>query len=200
MPAVGATALILLLAACGRAGAGDATTSASPSASATTSASESASASASTVATPSPDPLGAFACDFPVTGTATVTRAQLVDVRVGTHAGYDRVVFEFEEGIPAFTLDRATPPLVEDASGRELDVAGNAFWALVMREASRVRMDGTPAFTDTDFTPNFPKLTELVEGGDFEAVSTWYFGLDSDSCIRVLRLDDPSRLVFDIQH
>ena len=200
MPAVGATALILLLAACGRAGAGDATTSASPSASATTSASESASASASTVATPSPDPLGAFACDFPVTGTATVNRAQLVDVRVGTHAGYDRVVFEFEEGVPAFTLDRATPPLVEDASGRELDVAGNAFWALVMREASRVRMDGTPAFTDTDFTPNFPKLTELVEGGDFEAVSTWYFGLDSDACVRTMVLHNPSRLVLDIQH
>jgi hypothetical protein len=139
-------------------------------------------------------------CHFPARGDATVNRAHLVDVRVGTHADYDRVVFEFEHGVPAFTLKQATPPLLEDASGRVMHVDGDAFWQLVMRGASRMDLNGQTLFTDTDSHPDFPKLTELVEGGDFEAVSTWYFGLDAESCVRVLTLKHPSRLVFDIQH
>jgi hypothetical protein len=119
---------------------------------------------------------------------------------VGTHSGYDRVVFEFTSGVPEFRLSRATPPLLADASGQELHVTGNAFWSLVMHGASRWPLDGDPTFTRTDFKPGFPKLVELREGGDFEAVSTWYFGLETKSCVRVLQLDNPSRLVFDIQH
>jgi hypothetical protein len=200
IPSVALIALVVALAACHSTvpGAGGSST---PSASTSTGATPSAATSASGEPTAQPsDDLGPFACSFPVTGTATVNRAQLVDVRVGTHAGYDRVVFEFAKGVPAFTLDEATPPLVEDASGRELDVAGNAFWQLVMRDASRADLSGKPMFTDTDFNPGFPKLTELIEGGDFEAVSTWYFGLDAESCVRVLTLKSPSRLVLDIQH
>jgi hypothetical protein len=195
-----AIAFVALLAACRGSGVGNGD-SQSPSASASTATSGSPVASASTEPTAAPsDELGPFACDLPVTGTATTARAQLVKVRVGTHAGYDRVVFEFADGVPGFTLDEATPPLVEDASGRELDVDGNAFWQLVMRDASRTDLDGDEMLTQTDYTPNFPKLTELIEGGDFEAVSTWYFGLEAGSCVRVLTLQHPSRLVFDIQH
>jgi hypothetical protein len=119
---------------------------------------------------------------------------------VGTHAGYDRVVFEFAEGVPAFTLDEVTPPLLQDGSGNELDVDGNRFWSLVMPDASRVDLSGHMMLTKTDFTPGFAKLSELIEGGDFEAVSTWYFGLEGTSCVRVLTLDNPSRLAFDIEH
>jgi hypothetical protein len=147
------------------------------------------------------DDLGPFSCEFPISGSATVPRAQIVDVRVGTHDGFDRVVIEFEDGTPAFTLDTATPPLVQDGSGAELDVDGNAFWQLVMRDASRAGLDGMPVFEGpTNVNPGFPKLVELIEGGDFEAVSTWYFGLAADSCVRVLALSEPSRLVFDIEH
>ncbi len=52
----------------------------------------------------------------------------------------------------------------------------------------------------TDLTPGFAKLVELVEGGDFEAVSTWYAGMSAESCIRVITLDDTPRLVIDIEH
>ena len=203
-PAPAIAALLLVLAACqavAPASAGTPSAATSASAPATPSAPASAPASASTQPTVQPTPdAGPFSCDFPVKGKATIQRAQLVDVRVGTHADYDRVVFEFAEGVPAFTLKKATPPLLEDASGETLDVDGNAFWQLVMRDASRSDLMGHPMFTDTDFTPGFAKLSELIEGGDFEAVSTWYFGLESESCVRVLTLHNPSRLVFDIQH
>jgi hypothetical protein len=195
-----AIGLVMALAACRGATPGTGETSA-PTASASSASTPTVAASPSSLPSAEPtDDLGAFSCDFPVTGTATVERAQLVDVRVGTHAGYDRVVFEFAEGVPAFTLDEVTPPLLQDGSGNELDVDGNSFWSLVMPDASRVDLSGHMMFTKTDFTPGFAKLSELIEGGDFEAVSTWYFGLEGTSCVRVLTLDNPSRLVLDIEH
>lgn len=198
-PAPAIAALLLVLAACQAVAPATAGTPSATSASAPATPSARASASTQPTVQPTPD-AGLFSCDFPVKGIATIQRAQLVDVRVGTHADHDRVVFEFADGVPAFTLKKATPPLLEDASGETLDVDGNAFWQLVMRDTSRADLMGHPMFTDTDFTPGFAKLSELIEGGDFEAVSTWYFGLESESCVRVLTLHNPSRLVFDIQH
>ena len=46
-------------------------------------------------------------------------------------------------------------------------------------------------------------LVDLVEGGDFEAQSTWYLGLSADACVRVMRLvgeGGPARLVIDVAH
>jgi hypothetical protein len=147
------------------------------------------------------DDLGSFACSLPVTAVGTVPLALITDIRVGNHDGYDRVVFEFNDGIPRFTLDEATPPLLADGSGLPIDVDGNAFWQLVMQGGTRVNPEGGFSYAGaTDFTPGFDKLTQLITGGDFEAVSTWYFGLEATSCVRVISLTNPSRLVIDIEH
>ena len=71
------------------------------------------------------DELGPFSCDLPVVEAATVALANITDVRVGTHASYDRVVFEFADGLPELTLDRATPPFTHDASGMPVEVQGD---------------------------------------------------------------------------
>ena len=42
--------------------------------------------------------------------------------------------------------------------------------------------------------------THLIEGGDFERQSTWYLGLTGESCVRVLLLDGPPRIVIDVEH
>ncbi len=199
-PAAFAVALLAMaLAACAPAGG-----STSPSLSAPSVAlpSESAGASPTSAATAEPsDDLGAFTCEMPIEGAGTVDRAQITDVRVGSHDGYDRVVIEFDEGIPAFTLDETSAPLLADPSGMEMDVEGSAFWSLVMQGGTRVAVDGTESYDgQTDFTPDFPALAELVEAGDFEAVSSWYIGLHQPTCARVLTLTDPTRLVVDIQH
>ncbi len=149
------------------------------------------------------DALGAFSCDLPVVDLATVERAILTDVRVGTHAGYDRVVFEFETGLPEITLEPATPPFTQDPSGRALDVMGSSFLRLTMRGGTKQTLEGTSAYDGpTDFDPGFPTLVDLVEGGDFEAVSTWYLGLTRESCVRVISLTDEGapRLVIDVEH
>lgn len=142
-----------------------------------------------------------FACTPTVTIPATTDRAQITDVRVGTHAGYDRIAFEFTGGIPDVTIEAVLPPFYRDASGEEMTVNGSAFLKVTMHGASRVSTDGVVTYAGPlEFEPAFPQLVHLIEGGDFEAVSTWYIGLDGGGCLRVLTLAAPSRLVIDIEH
>lgn len=142
-----------------------------------------------------------FACTPSVTIAKTTDRAQITDIRVGTHDGYDRVVFEFASGIPDAVIEAVLPPFYADASGLEIEVAGTAFLKLTMHGASKISPDGGVTYGgSTNFEPGFDQLVQLVEGGDFEAVSTWYLGLDPGGCIRVLTLADPSRIVIDIEH
>jgi len=149
------------------------------------------------------DELGAFSCDLPVVEDATVALANITDVRVGTHADHDRVVFEFADGLPEITLDRATPPFTHDASGMPIEVTGSSFLRLTMRGGTKQAADGTSSYDGpTDLDPGFPTLVDLVEGGDFEAQSTWYLGLASDACVRLLTLtgDGAPGLVIDVEH
>jgi len=167
------------------------------------SASEEASAaapSASADAIPS-DELGEFTCELPIVEDPSVPVANIVDVRIGSHSGFDRVVFEFEQGTPELTLSRAEPPFTADGSGFPVEVDGASFLALVMRGGSKQTDEGTSSYDGpTEFTDDGPGLVHLVEGGDFERQSTWYLGLAAEDCVRVLILDDPHRLVIDIEH
>jgi hypothetical protein len=145
--------------------------------------------------------LPAFACTPSVTIASTTDRAQITDVRVGTHDGYDRVVFEFDSGLPDAVIEGVLPPFYADPSGLEIEVAGSAFLKVTMHGGTKVSPDGVVTYDgSTDFEPGFERLVQLVEAGDFEAVSTWYLGLDGGSCIRVLTLADPVRLVIDVEH
>lgn len=156
---------------------------------------------ATTEPMPAPD-AGDFSCDLPVVEQATVPRTvNIVDVRVGTHDGFDRVVFEFTDGTPEFTLDRATPPFSQDGSGAPVDVEGESYLRLVMRGGTQQTDDGTSSYDGSrDFDPGFPVLVDLVEGGDFEAQSTWYLGLTGEACVSVMLLTGEPRLVIDIEH
>lgn len=147
------------------------------------------------------DELGAFTCDLPIVEDPTVAIANIVDVRTGSHDGYDRVVLEFEQGTPELSLDRATPPFTQDASGEPITVDGTSFLRLSMRGGTKQTDEGTSSYDGpTDFDPGLPALVDLVEGGDFERQSTWYLGLTGDACVRVTLLDDPPRVAIDVEH
>lgn len=194
----------LVLAGCG----GDAATptpSPMPSVPATTSPTASATPTTGEDGSPSPTPTSgsdgeAFTCDLPIVQPGSVPIANIVDVRVGTHEGYDRLVFEFDQGTPEFTLDRAEPPFTEDASGAPLEVKGESFIGLVMRGGTKQTETGESSYDGpTEFDTGFPMLVHAVEAGDFERQSTWYLGLAADACVRVLLLDEPPRLVIDLE-
>jgi hypothetical protein len=191
--------LAVLVAACSSPSA------ASPIASASATPGSSPAAVASATASSQPVPsteLGDFTCDLPIHDQATVAETtNIVDVRVGTHDGFDRVVFEFDDGTPEISLNRATPPFAQDASGAPMDVEGESFLRLVMRGGTKQTEDGTSSYDGSrDFDPGFPALVDLIEGGDFEAQSTWYLGLTAEACVSVTLLEDEPRLVIDIQH
>ena len=166
------------------------------------SASEGASGSAAPAATPTPTDEG-WICGLRVTLPATgVSVVHTVDVRVGTHGTYDRIVFEYAEaGTPAFMTQHATPPFVKDPSGLPMTVNGSNVLEINLNGATKVADDGSVTYTGpTNFEPGFPQLVQLVERGDFEAVNTWYMGLDGGDCLRAATLTDPSRIVIDVQH
>jgi len=159
--------------------------------------------------TDSPEPIPSedleeFTCDeLPIHEDATVPRANIVDVRMATHDGFDRVVFEFNDGLPEVTLARAEPPFTHDASGAPIDIEGTSFLQLTMRGGTKQTEEGTSSYDGpTEFDPGFPTLVDLVEGGDFEAQSTWYFGLSGEACVRVMALTDDGapRLVIDVEN
>jgi hypothetical protein len=147
----------------------------------------------------------------PVRGGTKGKVAQLVDVWVGTHEGYDRVTLEFGSpadgkyfGLPPYEVASASPPITEDGSGELVDIDGSHLARAIFHGASGV--DGTAdEFTITysgprDFRPGFQALAEARETGDFEAVLSWAFGTNSASCWDVQVLQDPLRVVIDFPH
>jgi hypothetical protein len=134
----------------------------------------------------------------------------LVDVRVGAHPDFDRVVFEFEapdaeargeSGIPHFAIKTARPPFTEDPSDLPIDVDGEAFTRIVLQGASGYDFDGNATYDGPRrLTPGFETLTDVVEGGDFEATMTWILGLSQRSCWQIQELHNPDRIVIDFQH
>jgi hypothetical protein len=146
--------------------------------------------------------LPAFVCDLPITGAASIGLAHVADVRVGTHAGYDRMVFEFiEDGTPEFRIETTEPPFTRDPSDLPMAVNGTAFLQIILNGGTKVGDDGSPTYTGpTQFGPGFDQLVDLIERGDFEAVNTWYVGMADEACLRAFVLSDPSRIVIDLEH
>ena len=132
----------------------------------------------------------------------TKTTALLTAVRAAAHPGYDRVVFEFSNPTPGYDVRYVDEPLTEDGSGKAVPVAGSA--ALRVRMVSALDADLTEesaplTYTGpTRFTPDTAAVAELVRVGGFESVLTWAIGVDGKRPFRVLRLQDPPRIVVDI--
>jgi len=174
---------------------------ASPSATPTQTPSATPTPSVTPPVTASPEPtdaLGPFTCSLPLTRAGTAAGAQQgdpTDVRVGTHDGYDRIVFEYSgSATPTLTIETVQPPFTHDPSDLPMTVAGSAFL--------RIKLEGVlmGGYTGaTDFKPNYPALVELAQQGDFEGIQTWIVGLTKTSCVRVIQLNDPTRLVIDIE-
>jgi hypothetical protein len=140
----------------------------------------------------------------PVTAPAEISETALLErVAVAGHEGYDRVVFQFRNGLPGYRVEYVDPPLREDGSGNVVDLEGNAFLVVRMEPASGFDLtvpEGKLIYTGPRRIAGDGTSTvrEIVRTGDFEAVLTWAIGLEARVPFRVLTLDDPSRIVVDI--
>jgi hypothetical protein len=138
-----------------------------------------------------------------ITAPAEIAETALLErVAVAGHDGYDRVVFQFRNGVPGYQVRYAEPPLREDGSGNVVTLDGVAFVVIRMEPASGFDLsvpEGEMVYTGPRRLPGTGTsvVREIVRTGDFEAVLTWAVGLDARVPYRVLTLDDPSRIVVD---
>ena len=144
----------------------------------------------------------------PKTGpSATSGTALLTAVRAARHEGFDRVVFEFRNGTPGWDVRYVDKPVLADASGEEVPVAGQYVLRVRMEPASAVDLNapGGNRVEETytgprRFTPATPEIAEVVDLGDFEAVLTWAVGLQDHVDFRAFTLASPPRLVIDVRN
>ena len=141
---------------------------------------------------PSPTPQP-FLCQDQSGGSSGVA-ATLTNIRAAAHAGdgYDRVVFDFNGGIPSWDLARQeSASFVRDASGQNVTLEGNAGLKLILRGTD------VTGSVSSDLQPRFTSIRETAQIGNFEHQLTYAIGLSSSQCIRVLQLTN-SRLVIDV--
>ncbi len=154
-----------------------------------------------------------------ITGGKAGVMAHLVDVRLGSHAGYDRMTFVFEpasvptpdggrtpvqSGTPRYEIGPATPPFTEDPSDRPMSVRGAAFSRITLHGVSGVDLSGSTARQTyrgpRHFKPGFKVLREAQQESDFEATMSWVLGQSRPRCPRVLELSNPPRLAVQFPH
>ncbi|MDP9432482.1 MAG: hypothetical protein M3P91_07185 [Actinomycetota bacterium] len=125
----------------------------------------------------------------------------VTDVRVGNHAGFDRVVWEFGgTGRPGWNV-RYTDDPRRQGSGDPVDLAGGA--------TLEVYLTGVGYPTDTGVkeyggprrfvTGGTAAVTEVAIGGVFEGRFDAFVGVEDEAPFRVYRLDAPARVVLEIR-
>ena len=158
--------------------------------------SPSPSAQPSPSAEPSPTPAS---CTYAIPQEPAVSvPVTITAVRTGTDGSRDRFVIEFSGPVPPFELRRQdSTAFTQDASGRQVTVAGKSGWLLVIHGADEHSAYGGP----NDFVSGYPVLAEARNVGDFEGTVSWALGVSTaGACPAVSTLSGPSRIVIDFPH
>lgn len=122
----------------------------------------------------------------------------LTGIRVGEHATFDRVVYDFVgNGEPGWYTGYLDQPY-QQGSGHDVEVAGQAFL--------KIDLTGTTYPFEHDHEglevggyPGGGVIAEVVNTGTFEGHTLTYIGLDEQRPYSVTVLQDPLRVVVDIE-
>ncbi|MFD4467613.1 hypothetical protein ACFWPA_04885 [Rhodococcus sp. NPDC058505] len=122
----------------------------------------------------------------------------VTDVRVGSHDGYDRVVYELHgEGEPGWNV-RYVDAAVQDGSGREVDVAGRQILEVSLTGTGYPFDTGVDEYAGPNPLPGAGAVSEVRVATVFEGVTQTFIGLDTDQLpVTVSRLSNPERVVVD---
>jgi hypothetical protein len=188
LPVFAVAAGLAVLAGCGSAPAGQPSP---PSASGTTAAPAPATGAPAPGGTISPSPSSACA----VAGT------YLTAIRTGQHTGYDRVVFEFSGGLPAYTAS-VVQAMYTDPKGDVVPLAGQVLLRVVFRGATASCPEPVSQTYPgpSVLTPYYPRLLALSAAGDFEQVLSFGIGLTAPGSYHIFSLAGPDRVVLDVDH
>lgn len=123
----------------------------------------------------------------------------LRDLRVGVNAGFDRVVLEFlGSTVPGYRVE-----YVQDAhqcgSGDEVRVAGDRMLAITLRGTQAHDERGQATVSPRRRRLQMPIVKEYEFSCDFEGVTQVVLGVASPNRYRVTELQNPTRLIVDVQ-
>lgn len=150
--------------------------------------------SSSPAATPSP-----FVCTTgaPTTAANPPAVAFIDRAQTGSHAGYDRLTIEFQNGEPTSIeiKPQSGTAFTKSPSGQSVTLAGQAGILVIIHGS-----DAHTAYSGSlDITNAYPALVEVRQLEDFEGQTQWGLGLAKPACYRAFMLTNPARLVIDIQ-
>ena len=124
----------------------------------------------------------------------------LESVRTARNDGYDRIVFEFDDGrIPGYRVEVVELPVRQCGSGQVVPLRGEN-WLRVRLEPSQAHDErGRPTVRDRTRSTDLPVLREVQLICDYEGQVEWVLGLSAEPLFRVVELSSPSRLVVDVR-
>jgi hypothetical protein len=128
----------------------------------------------------------------------------VADVRVGVHDGFDRVVVELAGDGRVGWFTELGDTAFEDGSGASVDVDGGAVLTVMLNAVAfppdlpdpSLRWEGPRVPAPADAVV----LTEVVDSIVFEAQHQLFVGLAERVPYRIVRLEDPQRVVIDLLH
>ncbi|MFI9554138.1 AMIN-like domain-containing (lipo)protein [Nonomuraea endophytica] len=141
------------------------------------------------------------------TGTAEVevdrsggVAAVVTGVRYATHPNFDRVVVDLKGKLPGYTVTWVDE-LVEDGSGKPIDVEGGAYLQVILTPADAHTAKGKPTWAGGPiFQADLGNVSSVVKTGDFEGRVGVGIALDRRAGFEVTEQHRPNRLVIDVAH
>jgi hypothetical protein len=140
---------------------------------------------------------------FPASPDPAAEPALLVDVRVGAHpegGGFDRIVFEFEDGQRPSGIVGYKDDVAQCGSGAPVDPAGSHTLAVHFDFTNAHTEAGELSIPSTTVSGPGNSILESESTCDFEAVVEWAVGVDGEKPFTVTLLDSPNRVVVDVAH
>lgn len=123
---------------------------------------------------------------------------QLRIVRVAKQAGFDRVVFEFADGVPSFFVNYTKAPIYQEETMTEVKIGGTAFIEISFQFYYGEHAEIYKGYPQGKL--NLPVLLEMKNIDASEGVMAFALGLQGRHAFRVQTLTSPARLVVDIKH
>ncbi|HEY6749038.1 MAG TPA: hypothetical protein VI357_25375 [Mycobacteriales bacterium] len=137
------------------------------------------------------------AAALPAFGTAPVTGGAapvtVTAVTVGSHTGFDRVVFTSTGPISSWEV-RYVPQVTNDPTGAPVPLLGAADILVVVHGTDWTAHPSV----QPDLRPGLPALKQVRGAGEFEATLSYGIGQQRKAGFRVFTLTGPDRLVVDL--
>ncbi|MGW5777821.1 AMIN-like domain-containing (lipo)protein [Streptomyces sp. NPDC003863] len=142
----------------------------------------------------------AGAANAPALNASTPATAQVVNVRWGGHATFDRLVIDVRGAMPPVTVHQVRS-LYYDGSGNRVPLAGKHFLEIKLSPAAAHDDAGRSVYHGPRLLKiHLPALKGVALTGDFEGVVTIGAAFDTKPDFKTFRLHSPERFVVDIAH